>query len=92
MTAFAAIAYSDGFVLVEQKDPFAWIDPFAEIEEWASRAAEQKLDREEEIDRIRQYHDDEVRMLRAHIEAMQKAISDAVMFSPAAAYIPRVKP
>lgn len=75
-SAFALFVDRDDNLSVEQVEPFAWIDPFAEVEAWALKAGRAEVDRDYRVAVMRRDHEREVHHLRAQLEALQKAAAD----------------
>lgn len=58
------------------RDPYEWVDPFSEAEEWALRWASVKSRRDEDVYRLREAHEREVRVLRAQNEALVRHFTE----------------
>ena len=57
------------------RDPYLWVDPFAEAEAWALRCGELRQHEREDRDRIRRSFGDEIAHLNWVIEQQRRHIS-----------------
>ena len=65
------------------RDPYEWVDPFAEAEFWALEAAEVRLYAERRLDAERQRYDREVSLLNDVIQTQHKAMTEwAALHAP----------
>lgn len=78
MTAFIILHDFRGNVSAEQRDPYQWIDPFSEIEDWATRCGEMRLRQDEEVARIRERYEAEVAHWRRSFEGLVETVTRAM--------------
>lgn len=68
-------------------DPYVWVDPFAEAEQWAVLWGKAATGRAQELDGVRREYEREVTHLRGVIAAQQRVMMDWVAAHPPAIII-----